>query len=125
MTQWLQTHPLVIDNGDFLNSAESAKLIFKVALLGTNAESEDSQHARGIWLLLGLVRLTRGAWARLGGGDLLLRYWGGLLKRPESPLVPLPLAALLTGLLERDLPRGGKGSRSAGAGAGGALYASE
>jgi len=73
------------------------------------------------------TRLTRGAWEeRLGGGERLL-YGGGLLSyRLESPLLPLPLAPDLTGLLERDLPpRGGGGSRSAGAGAGGALYASE
>ena len=73
------------------------------------------------------TRLTRGAWAeRLGGGERLL-YGGGLRSyRLDSPLLPFPLALALTGLLERDLPpRGGGGSRSAGAGAGGALYASE
>jgi hypothetical protein len=36
--------PLIIHNGDFLNSPKSTKLILKITFLGANAQSENTQH---------------------------------------------------------------------------------
>ncbi len=51
------THALVIDDGDLFNPSITVEFVFKVAFLGADAESEDTENVRGIWLLLGLVNL--------------------------------------------------------------------
>lgn len=45
--------PLVVNDGHFFNSAETTKLFVQVALLGANAEPEDTQHIGRIGRLLG------------------------------------------------------------------------
>lgn len=124
-------HSLVIDNGHFFDATKAAKLVFKVAFLGPDAQPKHTKDIRRIGLLILLVSrvefsrlgiLTKELtveWDDLRGGDLLERKPGLLSYLLDSPLAPL--ADARGGLRERDLPRVDTSSRSAGAGAGGAL----
>ena len=51
------THPLVINNSHFFNASIATKFFVQVTFLSANAESEDTQHVRRIWRLLGLVNI--------------------------------------------------------------------
>lgn len=72
------THPLVINDGYFFDSAEATEFFVQVTLLSANAESEDPKHVRRIRRLFleydkktaTYLKLTIGACGgRLGGGD--------------------------------------------------------
>jgi hypothetical protein len=54
----MMTHPLIVDNGNLLHTSVTAKFIFKVALLRTNAQPEDTEYVGRIWLLLGIVSFS-------------------------------------------------------------------
>jgi hypothetical protein len=61
-----KTHTLVVDDGDLLDTTEARKFVVEVALLGTNAETEDTEHVARGWRL-----------RRCSGQSLLVPVTGG------------------------------------------------
>jgi len=52
--EWRISYSLIVDNGNLFDTTIATKLVVKVALLSSDAQSEHPEHVARVRLLLGL-----------------------------------------------------------------------